>query len=44
MQGGLQACQNKLSHRARSKMASIKAVVGVLPDSFVVHVSKHITI
>ena len=38
MQGGLQAHQNQLSHRARSKMESLKAVVhvSVLPDSFVV--------
>ena len=36
MQGGLQDHQNQLSRRARSKMESIKALVSVSPDSFVV--------
>ena len=36
MQGGLKACQNQLPCRARSNMASIKAVVGVSSDSFIV--------
>ena len=42
VQGGLKACQNQLSHRVRSKLASIKALVGVSSDSLIV--SKYIMI